>query len=660
MYEIVTEEKRFNEITKDWSGLIAADCETYGNRWDDSGKLLGIAISPEHSRNGLEGIYIPLNVYEEDRWTQTIGTILLKSPLALFLGTRMLVGHNFTYDKTWIDRQCGVETTWKVDTRIMWHLASAPVGPRPYGLKDAMVEVLGWGNTNDAVLAREVEARGGKLSNGDHYLASLETLAHYATLDSFATIELYKHLKNFFDQHDYWSMLTQMMQYNILLEKNTKEGILVDVVGLQKSHDRLLKVKEAARKRFFKELKNEISELEEAWADRRIAEYKKQYNKDRYRNHPEEWKRFNLNSDKDKRELFYDKLKLPVSDTTPTGKPKVDADSLKRANHPAMGAYLKYEHTNTISSNFSGPYLNAVGAVSGSSGRLHPGFNICGTVSYRLSGFKPYLLNAPFEEKAVMQHLQVEKDFSGVHADLSAIEPTITAHYSEDPTLLKVFRQGLGDIYLDLALDLFPHDKELQDGYNSQIPITNSIKQRFSKQRKIAKVIQLAVAYTGTGHTVSRNLTKDGMPTTVDQADGMVRAYWRKFRRVAEFNERLKSLNREQGYLRNVIGRIIRVPNPDYKDLPNRFIQSSAHDVLILWVLEIYRLCKERGIDIKPVLLDCHDSTSNQCPSNQADSLKQVYQEALLNINRMLDLSVTIKAEIKLFHSLAGLKGDES
>src|SRR6185369_16011046 len=99
----------------------------------------------------------------------------------------------------------------------------------------------------------------------------------------------------------------------------------------------------------------------------------------------------------------------------------------------------------------------------------------------------------------------------------------IMAHYSGDPTLLKVFRDGLGDVYLDLALEMFPHDKELRDGYNPRAPITSHVKERFAKQRKIAKVIQLAVAYTGTKKTVAKNLSKEGIPTTEEEADRLVK-----------------------------------------------------------------------------------------------------------------------------------------
>jgi DNA polymerase I-like protein with 3'-5' exonuclease and polymerase domains len=650
-WKIVTDRASLDSVLSQWSGLVACDTETYSK--DLGEHLLGISLSPEYS-SGLGGIYIPLVHFIDGRFLPQAEPSVV-SRLRQWLPQQRLIGHNFTYDKGWIERTLNIKTTWVADTRIMWHLSAAPAGPGPYGLKDGMVELLGWPEANDKTLEAEVKARGGKLRDGDHYLSSLRTMAKYAVLDAYATMGLYHCMSSFFNTHNYWWMLEKMMEYNELLELNTQTGIVVDRVGLQKAHDRLLKTKQAAENRFRKELKDVISSLEQDWADRKVALYKREYNKVRYLAHPEEWKTVNLNSDKDKRELFFDKLKLTVVGTTESGLPSTGADNFKWVKNPWMEAYLKYEHANTLSSSFSKPYLDA----SAGDSKLHPGFNICGTVSYRLSGFKPYLLNAPFDEKAILRHMRIDDGYIGIHADLAAIEPTITAHFSEDPSLLKVFRDGLGDIYLDLALELFQGDEELQNGYNPNIPITKETKRRFERQRKVAKTIQLAVQYTGTGHTVSRNLTKDGIPTTVEEANNYVRSYWKKFAAVQDFNQRLFALNRKEGHLRNVIGRIIRVPHPDYKDLPNRFVQSSAHDILVLWVLEVYRLCKIRGIPIKPVLVDCHDSTSNQVPCEFESRAKDVYRDALQTINEQLGLCVTIKAETKTFKTLAGLKGEE-
>jgi DNA polymerase I-like protein with 3'-5' exonuclease and polymerase domains len=653
-YSIVTSVLQFVGETVGWDlDVLVCDIETHPTC------ILGVSLAPLSKTNKVNAIYIPLKIYDKEKNIFLDGC---DESLVTYLSNTLLkfklIGHNFTFDKSHLDRHYNINTNWVADTRIMWHLASAPAGPRPYGLKDAQVELLGMEEKGNIALKQNIKANGGKGDGSDMHLADLEVLGKYAALDAYSTAQLYNKLAPFFDIHDYWWMLEQMMQYNILLQNNTDSGVLVDVEGLGKAHNRLLRTKEAAKKRFTKEVKNEIESLEKDWADRRIAEYKRESNRAWYANHPEKWERFNLNSDAHKRELFFEKLGHTPLNFTEGGKPSVDGDSIKRLQSNFVEAYLKYEKANTISTNFSGPYLSSViGGIHGN--RLHPGFNICGTVSYRLSGFKPYLLNAPFDEKAVLKNLTCDPGYVGVHADLSAIEPTVTAHYSEDPSLLKVFRDGLGDIYLDLALELFKTDKELHYGYNPNIPITSEVKERFAKQRKVAKVIQLAVQYTGTKHTVSKNLTKEGIPTTVEQADEYVKAYWRKFDAVRKFNYQLREVNRKDGHLRNIIGRIIRVPDPEYKDLPNRFVQSSAHDILILWVLSIYGRCKEEGIKIKPILLDCHDSTSNQVPKEQAERLRQIYASTLRTLNDQLGLCVKIKAEAKTFNTLAGLKNEE-
>jgi DNA polymerase I-like protein with 3'-5' exonuclease and polymerase domains len=258
-----------------------------------------------------------------------------------------------------------------------------------------------------------------------------------------------------------------------------------------------------------------------------------------------------------------------------------------------------------------------------------------------------------------MSCLKCDEGWEGVHADFVSVEPAVTAHYSQDPSLLKVFRDGLGDVYLDLALTLFPDDKELKAGYSPQMPVTSVVKEKFKRQRKVAKIIQLAVQYTGTWRTVQRNLNLEGFPTTPVEASELVQAYWKHFYRVASMNEALFLKNIRDGYLRNVVGRIIRVPYPRYKDLPNRFIQSSAHDLLSFWVIIINRMVREKGLRAKTVIIDCHDSTSWQAPKEEVQELETCFKEALTELNGLVRMSVPIKADFKRFITLAGLKGQE-
>lgn len=655
--------------------LLVVDVETYGTDPKD-GKLLGVAYcfvdDPERARY----CWLQRYDYKTSTWHKSPHYDRDVEQLKELLLSRELVGHNYGYDKSWIDHCFSIQTQWVACTRLMWHLASAPSGPRGYGLKDAQIEILGWAAKGNIELEEQVASRGG--GKGDMYLAELDVLSKYAVLDASSTAELYLKLKPFFDEHDYWWMLEDMVKYSWLLQQCTDAGIRVDVDGLQDQIKILSDTKEAYTARFMELLEPQINRLERIWRDDRASKYTINPAKERFLKSWEMQKRFKLSSDKDKRELFYDILKLPITAETDGGKGSTAVDSIRQAMRTdrsgtdyteILEALELAESSETLLNSFAKPWLDST-----KRGRLHPRFNPCGTVSYRLSGFKPYLLNAPFDEKDLMGNLTCDEGWEGVHADFASVEPCVTAHYSQDPSLLKVFGKGLGDVYLDLALILFPSDIELHSGYSPQAPITGAIKERFSKQRKVAKIIQLAVQYTGTEYTVHKNLVAAGVVITLAECRELVAAYWRHFHKVKVMNEALFLRFERNGLLRNVVGRIIRVPQTiairkkdgtiwnkpiRYKDLPNRFIQSSAHDLLSLLGLIIARLLEERKVTAKPVILDCHDSTSWQAPKEQVEALEQIFKAALTELNETVKMTVPVKIEMKRFKTLAGLKGEE-
>lgn len=659
---------------------LVADVETFGTD-PKNGKLLGVALA--HISLPQYPVYVALQWFEFNKstWVVNPEAESVVFNLSLLFLRYELIGHNYAYDKVWLDRYIStppaLETTWHACTRLMWHMASAPAGPRPYGLKDAQVEVLGWASKGNVALNEQVTARGGK-PGPDMYLADVQTLGHYACFDAASTALLYNHLAPFFDEYDYWWMLEKMVAYSWLLHENTEAGIRVETALLEAQIDILGNTRLAYQARFVELASPLISRLERMWRDDRASRYTNTPAKERFLATYSMQKQFKLSSDKDKRELFYDIMKLPVVVETDGGQPSTGVDAIKLSIKQSgredltdlLEAYEEAESAETLLNSFARPWRGSL-----TNDRLHPRFNPCGTVSYRLSGFKPYLLNAPFDERELMSCLRCDEGWEGVHADFVSVEPAVTAHYSQDNGLLKVFREGLGDVYLDLALTLFPGDTGLQSGYNPNIPITSTIKEKFKKQRKIAKVIQLAVQYTGTKYTVSKNLQYEGFNTSLAEADVLVQAYWKHFRKVAVMNEALFLKFERQGYLRNAAGRVIRVPTHvnikkkdgtiwekpigRYKDLPNRFIQSSAHDLLSLWVLLIRKGAHQKGLRAKPVLLDCHDSTSWQAPKEEVAALEDCFREALTELNATVRLSVPIKAEIKRFTTLAGLKGEE-
>lgn len=675
--KIITTVLELEAILSKWQleHPVVCDVETYGTD-PNNGKLLGISMCAV--RDPSVSVYVALQWYNHttSTWTTNQEWRTIVEYLRI-LEYSQLVGHNYAYDKSWIDHTIGIKTTWKACTRLMWHIASAPSGPRPYGLKDAQIEVLGWNKRGDVELEEQVRARGGKLKEGGHYLADVQTLGHYACLDASSTAMLYIALEPFYEKHDYWWMLEKMVEYSWLLQECTASGINVNVPLLEEQVSILTHTKEAYTNEFMELAAPHIARLERMWKEDRAARYTMDQARQRFLANWEMQKKFKLSSDKDKKELFYDVLKLPALVETEGGKPSTAVDSIKLSSRDVHGDLKQLiatfeiaESCETLLNSFAKPWLGSI-----INSRLHPRFNPCGTVSYRLSGFKPYLLNAPFDEKELMSCLRCDEGWIGVHADFVSVEPAVTAHYSQDPSLLKVFRDGLGDVYLDLALTLFPNDVELKAGYSPNVPVTSAIKERFKKQRGVAKVIQLAVQYTGTEYTVRKNLSYAGYDMSLSEAKDLVSAYWKHFYKVKVMNETLFMRFQSQGYLRNAVGRIIRVPTtvpikkkdgtiwekpiPRYKDLPNRFIQSSAHDLLSFWVLEIDKLVKANNMKARPLLIDCHDSTSWTCPIDEVEKLEKCFKRALQQLNEDVKMSVPVKVEMKRFTTLAGLKGDE-
>lgn len=644
----------------DGSALLVADVETYGTEPKD-GKLLGIALASVYSPE--KPIYVALQWYDNatSSWHRAEQFDGLLEALREVLKPVELIGHNYSYDKRWVDHSLGINSTWRACTRLMWHMASAPATTRPYGLKDAQVEVLGWAKKGDVELNEQIKSRRGK-PGPDMYLADVATLGKYACYDASSTALLFLKLKGFFDQHEYWWLLEEMVEYSWALQACTDAGVRVDEDALVAYVECLKDTKAAYANEFMELAKPYIDRLERQWRDDTAAKYKSEASRTRFLSDWSKQKKFNLSSDVNKKELFYDVLKLPTILLTKGKKPSTAMDALRvgvrkserQDLNEIMEAYECYEEAESILTGYAKPWLAVV-----SGGRLHPRFNPCGTVSYRLAGYKPSFLNPPFDDYGLMSCFTCDEGWEGVHADFKSAEPAVTAHYSQDPSLLKVFRDNKGDVYLDLVLTLFPEDEDAKRLYDPEVAPTEAVKKALKVTRGIAKVLHLAAQYTGKKFTIQRNLMIAGFDRQLEYCADLVVAYWKHFKKVDKMNEALHRSYDRNDMIRNVVGRIIRFPHRRDKDLPNRFIQSSAHDLLSFWALRIYRQVKLEGLRAKPVILDCHDSTSWQAHSADVGRLEEIFVETLQELNEQVKMTVPIAAEIKRFKTLAGLKGDD-
>ena len=210
-------------------------------------------------------------------------------------------------------------------------------------------------------------------------------------------------------------------------------------------------------------------------------------------------------------------------------------------------------------------------------GKVHPSFNICGTDSWRLSCDSPNLQQLPrplelpkepkeenftytedyktelrkyIKDKAEYDYWirfeirdlfipDVPEDQVVIAGDWSNLEKRISAHFTKDPNLIRLFLEKLDGHGL-IATIIFP---ELADVH------PNDVKEKYKSHRQIAKGVGFAMDYGGTAFAVSRNLKIDK-----ETAQSYIDRYFEGFHGIADWAVNQKMFGRKFGYVLTLLG----------------------------------------------------------------------------------------------------------
>lgn len=157
----------------------------------------------------------------------------------------------------------------------------------------------------------------------------------------------------------------------------------------------------------------------------------------------------NWNSSGQVAEALFEKEGLPViKRSKKTGKPSADAEVLKKLasqGHALPTLILEYKGANTLNKMF----LHRWETDLAPDGRIHPTFNLTNVVSGRTSCTDPNLQQVP-RTKDVRGIFTAPEGKLFFEADYSQLELRIAAHYANEPTMLKIYREG-GDIHTQTA-----------------------------------------------------------------------------------------------------------------------------------------------------------------------------------------------------------------
>ncbi len=241
---------------------------------------------------------------------------------------------------------------------------------------------------------------------------------------------------------------------------------------------------------------------------------------------------FNVASPKQLGVILFEKLGLAVGKKTKTGY-STGEDVLEKLNHPIAAKVLQWRELAKLKST----YVDALPEmIDAKDGRIHTSFNQALTSTGRLSSTQPNLQNIPIRTERgqrVRQAFIADKGKKLLSMDYSQIELRILAHISEDPGLLRAFRDDL-DIHAATAAEIFNVD----------------VKHVTSEQRRSAKAVNFGIAYGQGAFGLAASL---GIPNK--DAQDIIGRYFDKFGGVREYIENTIKTAHENGYVETLFGR---------------------------------------------------------------------------------------------------------
>ncbi len=341
--------------------------------------------------------------------------------------------------------------------------------------------------------------------------------------------------------------------------------------------------------------------------------------------------RFNIGSPKQLAEVLFEKLGLPSGRRTKTGY-STDAETLEAlaVDHEIAGLVLQWRELSKL----KGTYADALPRlVRPETGRIHTSYNQTGAATGRLSSSDPNLQNIPVRTdigREIRAAFVAPSGRALVSADYSQIELRLLAHLSGDEELIRCFREG-EDIHTRTASALFGVSEEQVD----------------AEMRRRGKTINFSVLYGKTDFGLAREL---GVSQT--EAREYIEAYFRRYPRVKELNERILSEARKTGWVRTMFGRKRWMPELNARDRNVRMnaeraafnapLQGSAADIIKLAMVRLERLLAGTGARM---ILQVHDELVFEAPEAEVEavaSLARREMEGVCTLN--VPLVVDVKA----------------
>lgn len=636
--------------------LVGLDFETRGlNAADPNFIVVGAGVSWINE----EGNYVA-------RYVGTRDELYSKSFLDN-IATYQCVAHNQLFDGAALEH---LHITLGYTNQYPWsyctyglyrQLASEGHAGQRWGLKQAEVELLGWPESNERELYDWLIANGyrkGKGADaGQMWRAPAEILGPYCCLDAVATLQLYNDVLNpVLEQFPQLRAYHQreFLNENYLLIRQLFDGVYVDREQLAAYQESLIYEIDQANYNFrsIPSVACCLAEYNKAQVAKIEAKEPAQYRKDgKESKNWINWKQrvddartvdhFNINSNRQLQWLFYNKLGYTVRLRTDSGQPAVNTKALGLFGN--IGKRLR-EYNEFAKER---GYVDAVLDRLVSADTLHLQFRNPGTLTERLAGTGGINVQQVPKTQGYMQCWKARPGRVWLHSDVDALEQVVLAELSCDPTLMKLYGPNSSphhDVYLFNGAHITGLKENILKYYDPDNPTAEGKKQAKAyckRERSISKVITLASSYGAGIRKILETLQLSGVDTNWEEVERIYHAYWQLYAGVREYGAKLERewIDRN-GWVYNGVARPKTVAPQYTKDLVNRVVQSTGHDILMMLLYYTRVRLEATGLPHWWIIADWHDEYILECDETDAAILAEQCRLAYDDLN--LELGGTI------------------
>ncbi|HNP52858.1 MAG TPA: DNA polymerase, partial [Nitrosomonas nitrosa] len=260
--------------------------------------------------------------------------------------------------------------------------------------------------------------------------------------------------------------------------------------------------------------------------------------------------------------------------------------------------------------------------INKETGKIHPYYNLAGTVTGRMSCSKPNLQQIPRDERyRKMFHAPV--GYKLVIADYSQMELRIAAMIANEEVLLNAYRKGLDTHRLTAALILGKKPEDVS-----------------KEERQLAKAINFGLLYgQGAAGLQEYASSSYGVDISMYEAEEYRAAWFESYPAFAHWHQQAWDIARQTMMVSTPGGRKRYFENADYNHpkglrkpkVYNTPIQGGAAEVLLEAMVRVSNAIEEQGYTdtIRPIAV-IHDEIILMAREDCAENAKQLLENAMV------------------------------